>query len=60
MTAKLPKDFVSGAFRHGLGDEVADAVRMQRISPEDVDAVRLVRKMRLMGKDNRHEPAGNP
>lgn len=50
MTAKLLQDLSSRAFRHGFCDEVADAVRVQRVSPEDVDAVRLVGKVRLWAR----------
>ena len=56
VTAKLPQDFRAIAFGHRLRDEIANAVRKQRVSPEHLHIGGLVRKMRLTGQHNGHEP----
>ena len=56
MPAEFPQDLRAIALGHRLGNEIADAVRKQRISPEHLHVGRLVREMGLMGQHNGHQP----
>ena len=58
MTAQFLQYFGPVTVRHGLGDEIADSIGEQGISPEDLDARWLVDEMRLMRQHNRHQPMG--
>ena len=56
VAAELLQNFRAVALGHRLGDEIADAVRKQRIAPEHLHAGGLVREMRLMRQHDGHQP----
>ena len=56
MAAQLLQNFGAVAVRHRFGDEVADPVRMQGVSPEHLHVLGLAREMGLMVEHERHQP----
>ena len=58
VPAQFLQDLGAASFGHGFGDEIADVVRMNGISPEYLHPVRLANEMRLMRQHDGHEPVG--
>ena len=58
VAPKLHEEFLAGAIRHLLLDEVAFFIWKQAIAPEYIDVFRLIDEVGLVGQHHRHQPVG--
>ena len=57
MAAELVQDFGAVAVGHRFGDEIADAIGVQRVAPEHLSVRGLPDEVRLVVQNDGHQPA---